>query len=425
MTSPIAKAESSSRQSGPPLRYRVGIRLLTPLLFAWVVVIAWRQARPRKDAKRFVLHRLGYHTIVDSSLQRRRWIHAASVGEVLTALPLIQAVHPEGLLVTTATATGAAVLAQHAPDVAHCYLPVDRRAAVARFLAAAKPRCGWIVETEIWPWLFAIARQQGLPLSIVNARLSERTLQGAQRGLAPVYAQALRGVRVLARSDVDAERYRSLARSSSINATTIGDLKQVPALDAHTAAAPLDRPYMLAASTHDDEETQLATAWLKREATGLLVIAPRHPERGDRLAHTLSSLTGHRIRRRSRGESASSADKIYLADTLGELNLWYAHAQAVFVGGSLIPRGGHNLMEPARAARAIVTGMHTENFTETVIALGNAKALQQVVSADAAVQWLLSLDDAERGERGARAHRVAMADSDVLQRYLDALGVDS
>jgi len=121
----------------------------------------------------------------------------------------------------------------------------------------------------------------------------------------------------------------------------------------------------------------------------------------------------------------SATDRIYLADTLGELNHWYTHAYAVFVGGSLIPRGGHNLMEPARAARAIVTGMHTDNFTETVATLRTAGALQQVDSAAEVVNWVVSLTQDQRHELGTRARAAAMADTDVLQRYLEALRVEA
>ena len=422
MTDPTAHARDAPEQMAPPLRYRFGIDLLTPLLLLWVAVIAWRQARPRKDARRFMAQRLGYSC--PSVAQQPRWIHAASVGEVLTALPLIQAVQHESLLVTTATVTGAAVLAQHAPEVAHCYLPIDRPAAVARFLDSVKPASGWIVETEIWPWLFASARKRAVPLTIINARLSERTLKGAQRGLAPVYAQALTEVHILARSAADAERYRMLGGVNATPATVVGDLKLAAPVDTRSISAPIDRPYVLAASTHDDEETQLAAAWSGQASSLLLVIAPRHPERGAKLAVNLSPIAGHSIHRRSLRESALATDRIYLADTLGELNHWYAHAHAVFVGGSLIPRGGHNLMEPARAARAIVTGMHTDNFTETVATLRAAGALQQVDSATEVVNWLISLTQDQRHTMGARARTAAMADTDLLQRYLEALGFE-
>lgn len=434
--------------TAPPLRYRIAIQLLTPLLVVWVVGIAWRQAKPLGDAQRFLRERLGFYSKdtsetgvasadesevvgvsdADTLGQRHRWIHAASVGEVLTALPLIHATRHQNLLVTTATATGAAVLRQRAPDVRHRYLPIDRQGAVTRFLNAEQPISAWVVETEIWPWLYAVARQRALPISIVNARLSERTMNGARRGLLPVYAHALNGVKVLARSAADRDRYRTLGSS---NARVIGDLKhavpeiaQSATLRQEGSTARLDLPYYLAASTHEDEEEQLTKAWLAKGHSALLVIAPRHPERGTKLAITLSALAGHTVAQRGKQEWPQAGDHVYLADTLGELDTWFAHAQAVFVGGSLIPRGGHNLMEPARAARAIVTGRHTDNFRESVAELSAADALYMADSAEDVVDWLMDLNEDQRRERGARAYAVAMADADVLTRYLDALGVD-
>lgn len=409
----------------PPRRYRLLIRLATPLLWLWVAIVALRQTPPGADRRRFIQQRLGLWRQPRRDEPEPLWIHAASVGEVLTAAPLLAEIGSQPVLVTTATTTGAAVLAQRFPELPHRYLPLDWPGAVSQFFSEVQPRAIWFIETEIWPWIYAIARERKVPVHIVNARLSARTLNGAARGMAPVYAHALQSVTVLARSQEDATRFRQLG-ADSVQLT--GDLKLAGA--AHTLAAnnmidsPFSRPFHLCASTHDDEEVQLARAWCEADTDALLVIAPRHPERGVALAEELAAIAGHPVLRRAAGERPAAQHRLYLADTLGEMQVWYAGADSVFVGGSLIARGGHNLLEPAGFGRAICSGHHTDNFREAEAMLIAANALFQSNEAAEIVAWMLNTAPAERNAMGTRAsNAVASRGRQVLQDYVMALGL--
>ena len=400
-------------------------------------------APPPGGWRRFARERLGHGPAGDlggdangGGADAPTWLHCASVGEVMTALPLVRALDaraPGTLLVTTATPTGARTLADRAPaGVRHRYLPIDRPRAVARFLDAERPACAGIVETEIWPWLFALARARGVPITILSGRLSARTVEGAARALAPVYRRALDGVRVLARAEADAARFRGLAGDAA-RVETLGDLKDAGASDAPVPARPLPGPYALAASTHADEEARLARAWVDAAGTvdgaSLLVIAPRHPSRGDEVHAALRAATppGTGVARRSLGGTPGPGDPLYLADTLGELDAWYAHASAAFVGGSLAARGGHNLMEPARRGAPIVTGPHASNFAEALGALRAADAIVVAADARTAVAALRAglAGDGDAARRGGRALEVARGrEAGVLERYLAAFPAD-
>ena len=321
------------------------------------------------------------------------------------------------------------MLAERAPPgTRHRYLPIDRPGSVARFLDAERPDRAGIVETEIWPWLFAAAKARGVRLSILSGRLSPRTLERLPRVLAPVYREALTGVDVLARSEADAERYLALGAEPG-RVVASGDLK-----DAGTAPAvgpsPLPRPYVLAASTHADEEGRLARAWVRGspEQPGLLVIAPRHPERGDEVHAALSAAapTGTGVARGARGERPAPGDVLYLADTLGELDRWYAHASAAFVGGSLVERGGHNLLEPARMGTPCVIGPHASNFAEIRWALVVAEAIVVAGDAEGVVTTLCAGLDGEGivQELGTRAREVVERRAGgTLERYLQVFAM--
>ena len=420
----------------PPARYRLLVRLLSPLLLAHLL---WRASRD--GGARYLRERLGLGTPSRRDAAEgpftetpsaggpgprpeRLWVHAASVGEVVTVLPLLEAMldgaPPPSVVVTTNTPTGAAVLERRAPPaVRHRYLPIDLPGATRRFLERERPDRGWIVETEIWPWLYARCRARGVPLAILNARLSPRTARHARGPLAPVYARALAGVDVLARSAEDASGYRALGAEPA-RTHVVGELKfAAPAPGAPAPDAPLDRPYALAASTHHDEEERLGRAWLDRDEGGLLVVVPRHPERGAALARRLPACA-----RRSLGERPGAADRLYLADTLGELDAWYAHARGAFVGGSLSGPGGHNVLEPARHGCPIVVGPRTANFVEPVRALREAAAIAELDDAGAVAAFLARAlaGDPALIEQGARGRDVASARAAIAGRYLELLG---
>ncbi|ASJ71480.1 3-deoxy-D-manno-octulosonic acid transferase [Granulosicoccus antarcticus] len=411
----------------PPWRYRLLIRALSPLLAGYTL---WRALKD--GGRRYWWQRLGiYSTSLTAELSPpeqdvKLWVHAASVGEVLTVLPLIrewQQHTGDKVLLTTGTPTGAAVLAKQAlPDIQHQYLPIDFPGACRRFLEQLPAGRGWIVETEIWPWLYSHCERTGVALTIINGRLSSRTSKQSDGLLASSYRRALSPVRVLARSQQDVDNFIALGTPAA-QVELIGNLKYTQSTD-----TPVDTPlipgrYVLAASTHADEEVQLAGSWLKQAVKDeLLVIVPRHPERGSAILRDLRAL-GAGVSQRSAGQQPASGDQIYLADTLGELQAWYSFASACFVGGSLITRGGHNMLEPARYSCPIVVGPHTGNFDDIMQLMRNSNAIDIAQSSDEAIRFLCEAAQGQARHRdmAARALQVSEDSQNVLQRYMTAL----
>lgn len=406
----------------PPLRYRLLLIVLSPVLLLMVLWQAW-QVRSR----RFALQRLGfaYGQIQPNAL----WVHCASVGEVQAALPLINRLRGDPqfapLVVSTATPTGAdTVNRQNWPDVDHFYLPVDFPGAVKRAFRRVSPRALLLMETEIWPNLINTAARQDIPVLIVNARLSPRTLDAPQ-WLQPVYRQALSKLSaILAKSTQDVAGFKQLGAPED-TITLLGNLK-FAAISANTPALdnPIERPFWLAASTHEDEELQLCSAMLAKSelASTLLVIAPRHPKRSAAIREQLSSLkVNYAVR--SKNEPIDQKTQVYLADTLGEMSLWLQHAKAVFMGGSLVPVGGHNLLEPAAAGVPIVSGPQLHNFLEEAELLRPVGALQPCDTAAEAINAISELlaDPENSRQLGAAGRLAVRAQADTLERYRDAL----
>ncbi len=375
------------------------------------------------------------------------WIHAVSVGEVRTAAVLVnrllRAAPRCQVLMTTVTPTGAAQVERLFADrVAHRYLPYDLPLAVQGFLRAVRPRLLIIMETEIWPNLLYYCERRGVPAFLVNARLSPGSYRGYRR-LRRFTAAALRRLsRIAAQSEADAERFLALGAPPE-KTSVAGNMKfdaPAPAGAAASVAcaaasgAGAGRPTWMAASTHEGEEQLVLEAFqqVRRSlADCLLMIAPRHPERFDKAA-ALCRRRGFSVARRTRegsGKPPPDAD-VYLVDTLGELPALYGYADAAFVGGSLAPAGGHNVLEPVRLGVPVVSGPHTENFREIIDLLKAEDAIAVVADAAglaAAVTRLLTDADLRRvrGERGRRLaeRRRGAADAvmALLQEHLSGL----
>ena len=404
----------------PPARYRLLSLALAPVFAGHAL------RRARRDGGRDYL-RERYGRIAPVEGPAPVWIHCASVGEVVTAVPLLEALHAAGIgpvALSTNTPTGHATARRRlAHGVRVVYLPLDRPRPVRRFLTRLRPRAGLILETELWPWLYAACRRRDIPLALVNARLSRRTLE-APRWWRAVARFCLQRVDiVLARSDADAAGLRELGAPTE-RVRVIGNLK-LAAAGGGEPVAPISpgRPFVLAASTHADEERRLADAWREHgDGRHLLVIAPRHPERGAAIARELAA-AGHGVARRSRDEPVDVGTDVYLADTLGELTGLMAGAELVIMGGSLIPHGGQNVLEPARAGRAIVTGPHMDNFREETRALAEAGALRQAGDAAGVVAIAAELlaDEGARFAMGRRGRDVLAAGADLAGRYVEAL----
>lgn len=422
----------------PPTVYRFLIRVLSPLLFLYTLWRTVKDGGARYFKERFGIYKTRH--IADSSTSNntsqtsktknasrgsnRLWIHAASVGEVITVLPLLQSwlnKHADASVIfTTGTPTGAKVLEQQKlKNVVHQYLPIDFPGACQRFLTQANIKQGWIVETEIWPWLFTLCHQSGVELTIVNGRLSDKTTSQATGFLASSYKAALKHVRILARSKVDKDRFLlmgALPESISI----AGNLKNISPARLSAAERLISQTYVLAASTHDDEEIRVATAWRNLgQQDSLLVIAPRHPERGASIREQLVA-QGFNVAQRSLEESVSVECEVYIADTLGELDALYQHALGAFVGGSLIERGGHNIVEPARHACPTIVGPHTFNFIDMVARYSHANALLMCENEQQVADFLFraSLSDAELKAMALRAKGLAEKDNmTALEHY--------
>jgi 3-deoxy-D-manno-octulosonic-acid transferase len=367
------------------------------------------------------------------------WIHAVSVGEVMAALPLIHSLaeqHPDRpVVVTTTTPTGSQRVRDKLGDsVHHCYLPLDLPGPVRRFLGRARPALAVILETELWPNLLLAARRRGVPVVVANGRLSARSLRGYRR-VRGLVTPVLAGVHIEAQSEADAERFRALGAPS---VAVAGNLKydREPDADARERGRALraewgQRPVWIAASTREgEEEAVLGAHGLVREAhpDALLVLVPRHPERFEAVAE-LVTREGWVRARRSVGEAVTAATAVYVADTMGELEMLYATADVAFVGGSLVPTGGQNPLEPAALGLPILYGPHRFHFAEVSERLAEAGALRGVEGPESLGRSVAALlDDGERrqevGERargvvaanrGARAHLMGVCERLLTQ----------
>jgi 3-deoxy-D-manno-octulosonic-acid transferase len=361
------------------------------------------------------------------------WVHAVSVGEVNAAEPLIKALRADypnaPLVVTTVTPTGSARVHQlFGDEVFHVYLPYDLPFAVKRFLQRLRPRLALIVETEIWPNLYFACRRRGIPLMIVNARLSERSLRG-YRPLKPLLRSALRGVRVAAQSRTDAARYRLLGADPDL-ITVSGNLKfdmPVP-YDAVRVGEELRqqwgrlRPVWIAASTHEGEEQAALEAHLevlRRLPDALLLIAARHPERFRLVEHAVRSL-GFSLATRSAERVPGASHQVFVIDSMGELMPFYAASDVAFVGGSLTPIGGHNVLEPAALSRPVLVGPNTFNFEEITLTLVREGGGERVADgAELGPKVLALLEDRERRERmGRHARMVFDSERGAVRRVM-------
>jgi 3-deoxy-D-manno-octulosonic-acid transferase len=362
------------------------------------------------------------------------WIHAASVGEALSALPLIERLRGErpglAILVTTGTVTSARVLERRLPQPAiHQYVPVDRAAWVARFLDHWRPDLALWLESELWPNMLDALARRGVPTVLLNARLSPRSLArwrclpGTIRHLLASFTLCL------------AQSAREAAALEALGAARVaapGNLKfAAPPLPADAAElarlqrALGDRPRWVAASTHPGEEEAVEAAHraLAARHPGLLsIVVPRHEPRGAAIAAMLRA-HGHRVALRSAGETPGPDDAFYLADTMGELGLFFRLAPVVFMGGSLVPHGGQNLLEPVRLGASVVHGPHMSNFQEIAAEIAAAGGTAEVGDADGLAEAVGALlaDPALRARRVVAAARVAAAKSCVLDEVMAEL----
>lgn len=407
--------------------YRLLYSLIIYLALPLVLYITYR-CRPGKPGygSRWA-ELLGFGPRFESPIQPL-WIHTVSVGESLAAIPLIRALkaaHPElPLLVTTTTRTGADQIAKLGELVTHSYAPLDYPDAVWRFLQRTRPRGLVIMETELWPnWLAACARRQ-MPVVVVNARLSERSCQRYQKVLGVFRAMSPHLSLVLCQHRDDEARFRRLGIPAERLQVT-GSLKfdiqleqaQIEAgqqLRTHIGA----RPVWIAASTHAGEDEQVLTAlqqvW-QQLPQSLLILVPRHPQRFDAIA-TLCQAEGLVLARRSRQEPITAQTQVYLGDTMGEMPLLFQASDLAFMGGSLVPIGGHNLLEPASLGKPTLIGPHYFNFQDVTRQLCDSKACVIVNDEQELADTVLELlqDEEKRQQMGMQAFDVVAANQGAL-----------
>lgn len=362
------------------------------------------------------------------------WIHAVSVGEVQAAIPLVRALarrfSDRPILMTTVTPTGAArVRSVFGESVHHCYIPFETPSAVQNFFNATKPELALIMETEIWPNLYHACGKRKIPLVLVSARISPKSVKSYQK-LLPLFRETLSyGIVIAAQSETDAERFRSLGARPERTQVT-GNIKFDIEIDAGLADRGKalrekyfgDRPVWIAASTHNREEELVLEAHgqvRKLFPDALLVLVPRHPERFDTVRQLLQR-QGMDFVSRTDNTPVPADIAVFLGDTMGEVPLFYSAADVAFVGGTLVPIGGHNLLEPAALGLPVVAGPHlfnTQEIADMFIHVGALTLAGDGVELASAVTGLLQ-DGAKAQELGESGRRIVLSNRGALERLL-------
>ncbi len=390
-----------------------------------------RLTRGKEDAARFN-ERLG-----QPGLPRPNapivWVHAASIGESLSILPLMKALleryEDVHVLLTTGTVTSAALLEKRLPErMIHQYVPVDRPHTIRRFLQHWRPGLALWVESELWPNLILETQAFGCPMVQINARISLNSYTKWQR-YDTMCQRMMRCFSLsLAQSDVDKKRFAKLGAN---NAKYIGNLKfDAPPLPADPKETGNlitmigDRPVWVAASTHEGEEAlirQVHTMLKKHHSSLLTIVIPRHPDRAKDIKQVLEPKLHTALR--SRGEEITLDTDVYIAGTIGELGMFYRMSGIVFLGGSLVPHGGQNPLEAARLECALLTGPHTENFTEIYHELEAAEVLVRVRDADELADAVDALMTDHEKQETLATNTVAMmeAKTGIIPLYADEL----
>ncbi len=387
------------------IRYRLLIRLLVPFVFIYF----WVRGRKAPEYRQRWRERLALQP-VPACARDGILIHCVSVGETVAARGLIERILNEypHLPVTLTSMTPTAADLAHSlfsDRVHHCYLPIDTPGAMRRFFNKLAPRFIVILETELWPNMLAEAKQRQIPTVVVNARLSERsfkTYQKYQGLLGPIWSAV---TFIAAQTKASCERFKLLGVADNkvaVRGNLKFDFQVAPEVmtEANTWRERLQRPILVAASTHDGEDEVIYQAFqqvLKQQPQALLIIVPRHPERFNKVAQMAQQLKLSAIQR-SHNQPVAAHHQVLIGDTMGELLLWYAMADVALVGGSLIERGGHNPLEPVATKTPVLTGPHVFNFTDIFQRLENAEAVGMVSNAEQlATHWLQLLESPQQG----------------------------
>ncbi|MDP4023334.1 3-deoxy-D-manno-octulosonic acid transferase [Methylobacterium sp. NEAU 140] len=416
----------------PPLTlalraYRTGLRVGEPAVAG---LLAWRAHRGKEDPRRLPERRgLAGRARPVGPLA---WMHGASVGEALSLIGLVEGMIGRGfsVLVTTGTRTAAELIGGRLPAGAvHQYMPLDAPRWVGRFLDHWQPDLALVAESEIWPNTMLALAEREVPLLLVNGRMSERSFRGWERSPRTAEALLSRIAVCLAQTQEDAARFAQLGAP---RVSIAGNLKYdaaVPPADPQQLAylRPMlaGRPVWVAASTHPGEEAAVAhahAALRDRFPRLLTILAPRHPRRGQEAAEAASA-AGLASARRSAGGRPHPSVEVYVADTVGEMGLFYRLSPLAFLGGSLVPRGGQNPIEPVRLDTAVLHGAHTDNFREVYAALdrgGGALPVRDGAELAERVGALLA-DPARLGRMARDGHEALLPFEGAVARTLAVL----
>ena len=404
--------------------YQKVTSLLKPLIMLYVSV---RKRKGKEDVQRFN-ERLGV-AAMPRPKGRLVWLHGASVGETVSMLPLITKMREEyprlNVLVTSGTVTSAKIMAGRLPKgVIHQYVPLDIKEYTDKFVSYWKPDLALWFESDFWPNLIVSASEAKVPLILVNGRISDRSFEKWQKARSFIAELQGKFALSLGQTKEDARRLKKLGAR---NALSVGNIKYAAddlPCDAEKIAdlqkQIAKRENFVAASTHNDEESRLADIFLSlkpKHPSLLLIIVPRHPKRGAEIAQSLRA-KGLMVALRSKGEKITKNTDIYIADTIGEMGIFYRLSDIVFMGGSLVPHGGQNFLEPARLKSAIVVGGFMHNFTEMTRNAVRAKAIIQVKDDKALAISLEKLlkNKKMRQKYIANGARFALNESAVLDR---------
>lgn len=401
-------------------RYKL---LLFIFFIPLVIYTLWQSLRAFEF--RYFLQRL---TIFFSTNVKPKgiWIHAASVGEVNAVIPLILKIHEENpeqsITLTSNTITSASIVKKQLPkSIQHYYFPLDYSWAVKRIINKINPKTIFIIETEFWPNLYIHAHTQNIPLIIINGRISEKTLH-AKNWVKNIYAKILPLVtKVYARSETDQSRFIELGLSPD-KIEILGNIKFSTINKQQIEAINLNRSYVLAASTREDEEQLIVEAWQKAEHNNnLLVIVPRHPNRLTKILTQLNQFKLN-IAVRSKKDPVTTSTRIYIADTIGELKQFIAGAEFVLMGGSFVKKGGHNILEVAQLGKAVIFGPDMRSFKdEAELFLQHKAGIQCNINELSDVFTQFIQDDEFRINIGKNSQALIEANTNIFNEYYNKI----
>ena len=396
--------------------YNLILYLISPYLISRVLIEAIR----RKSGISFTRQRLGLFS--KKLFNKPIWIHASSVGETKAAISLYQSLSKkfpeENFLITTNTSSSRSIIPTN-KNLEHTYLPLDWLFTTRRFINLINPRICILIETELWPNLISICKKNNIPIIIANARLSKRTTESPSF-IKQIYKKVLSDVDlILCKSNRDKENYIQLGYLNK-NIKVIGNLKYADTNNTvYNNENIVNRKYVLALSTHPDEERQIITEWMRiNEKKVLLVIMPRHPERlGDILSDIPLDMLSISIR--SKNEPIKKSTQIYIADTYGEANLFLEHCEFVYLGGSLVDHGGQNFMEAASYGKTIIVGPYMYNFIEETEEFLKNNAMIMVKSSPTLKHVFERLIKSKQRRElfGANAKKILLSKKDIINDY--------